>query len=137
MTTYAVITPESESDPNYAKFEYLLGWYDYNGAWQQKLFTDWLNVDSFDNDVYNKNSIDNVGSILKDKNRGVRLTVEDATIDDLKVYLSIFEAEKVYRIYKSGEIEEVAPNSNSVEYEQRGIRYQFSFNLVQNNEVTN
>ena len=31
MTTYKIVIPESESDANYADYEYMLGWFDVNG----------------------------------------------------------------------------------------------------------
>ena len=134
MTTYAVITPESEADSNYEQFEYLLGWFDYNGNWQQKLFTDWQNLADYENEVYNKDKAGDIGSVNNSETNRVQLSVEDATLDDVKVFLSIFKAEKVQRIFKDGSTEIVAPDSGSVTYEQRGIRYQFSFDIVHANE---
>ena len=53
MTTYRIVTPESEIDENYAAFEFMLGWFDNQGSWQQKLFTDWENAVDFDKEVFN------------------------------------------------------------------------------------
>jgi hypothetical protein len=124
---YKIIIPESESDAAYSEFEYLLGWYDFQGNWQQKLFTDWENSHDFDNEIVNKRV--NIGAINKDESKAVRLTVEDAALVDLKVYLSMFRSEHVWRLFKDGTYEEVAPDSNSMAYNQRGIRFQFSFDL--------
>lgn len=132
---YKVITPESENDSNYAAFEYLLGWFDYNGNWQQYLFTDWTNRSAFENEIYNKEIEDRIGSINKEEVNEVLLTAQDASIDDLKVFLSMFRAEKVFRIFKDESREVVAPDSNSINYEQRGIRYEFSFNIVAANSI--
>lgn len=132
---YKVITPESEVDPNYAQFEYMLGWYDFNGNWQQYLFTDWENKRSFQNEVFNSEegkSANIIGSILKSEGDRVKLFVEDATLQDVKVFMSIFRNEKVIRIYKDGSTQTVTPDSNSVTFAQRGIRYQFEFEIVQN-----
>lgn len=129
MSTYKVITPESESDANYANFEYLLGWYDYQGSWQQYLFTDWENLVDFDNEIYNKEIEGRIGSVNKSEDRGVLLTVQDASINDFRVFLSMFRAEKIFRILKDGTLQACAPDSNSFQYKQRGIRFQFSFTI--------
>lgn len=126
---YKIIVPESESDANYADFEYLIGWYDYQGNWQQRLFTDWDNSQSFDNEVFNNKKTGLIGSINKAEKKAVTLTVQDAMIADLKVYLSMFRSEKVWRLFKDGSSEVVAPDSNSFDFKQRGLRYQFSFDL--------
>lgn len=131
MTTYAVITPESESDSNYAQFEYMLGWFDFNGNWQQKLFTDWVNREAFENEVYNSDKSGFIGSINSEETNRVTLTVEDATFKDIKVYMSMNRAEKVLRLFKDGTSEVVAPDSNSFKYEQRGIRFQIEIDLIQ------
>ena len=131
---YKVITPESEEDSNYAQFEYMLGWFDFQGNWQQYLFTDWENRNNYNNEVFNKeskNTASVIGSILKSQDSTVRLTVEDATIQDIQVFMSIMRQEKVIRIYKNGDQEIVAPDQNSFTYNQRGIRYQFSFEISQ------
>lgn len=131
---YKVITPESEDDSNYAQFEYMLGWFDFQGNWQQYLFTDWENRNNYNNEVFNKeskNTASVIGSILKSQDSTVRLTVEDATIQDIQVFMSIMRQEKVIRIYKNGDQEIVAPDQNSFTYNQRGIRYQFSFEISQ------
>ena len=126
---YKIIVPESESDPNYADFEYLLGWYDHQGNWQQKLFTDWDNSQSFDNEVFNNKKAGLIGSINKAETKTVTLTIQDAMLSDLKVYMSIFRSERVWRLFRDGSSEVVAPDSNSVDFKQRGLRYQFSFDL--------
>ena len=134
---YKLIHPDSVNDPAYTQFEYMLGWYDFNGVWQQYLFTDWDNVANFDNEVYNKTNTAQVGSVNKNEEFIVNLTVDDATYNDLLVFLSIFRAEKVYRIYTNNTYEVVAPMSNSIKYQQRGIRYKFSFDLfVDPNVIT-
>lgn len=135
MTTYKVITPESESDSNYAAFEYMLGWFDNQGSWQQKLFYDWENIVEVDKQLFNEEDTSRIGSIKKKETNRVILTVEDATINDLQVFLSIFRAEKVYRIYKDGTSQVLAPDSKTVNYEQRGLRYQMSFELVAPGEI--
>jgi len=126
---YTVIVPESEADANYATFEYMLGWYDNKGGWQQKLFTDWQNMQSFDNEVFNNRKANYIGAINKAETKSVSLTVQDTYLSDLHVYLSMFRREKVWRIFKDGTTEQVAPDSNSLEFLQRGLRYQFSFDL--------
>lgn len=131
MTTYAVITPDSESDSNYAQFEYLLGWFDYNGNWQQKLFTDWVNREAFDNQIYNEEKSGRIGAINENETNKVTLTAEDVSFNDIKVYLSMNRAEKLLRLFKDGTHEVVAPDSNSFKYEQRGVRFQIEFDLTQ------
>jgi len=126
---YKVITPESESDANYAAYEYMLGWFDMQGNWQQKLFTDWENEQSFENEVYNNKRVGLIGAINKDETKSVMLTVYDATLNDLQVYLSMFRAEKVWRIFRDGSTEAVAPDSKTLKYLQKGILYSFTFDI--------
>ena len=130
MTTYKIVIPESESDANYADYEYMLGWFDVNGNWQQHLFTDWSNKIEYTNTVFNKNLKDRIGAVSKEINKIVTLTIDDCSLNDLKIYRSIFETEKLFRIFKDGTTEIVATNSNSMKFEQRGIRFSFSFDLI-------
>lgn len=130
MPIYEIITPESQTDSNYFNFEYLLGWFDFNGVWQQKLFTDWQNKNEFDNKIYNVEKAGFIGALLNDESKSVLLTVNDATLNDLKVFISLFRAEKVIRIFSDGTTETVAPNRNSIKFDQRGIRFQFDFELI-------
>jgi len=135
MATYRIVTPESEIDENYAAFEFMLGWFDNQGSWQQKLFTDWENAVDFDKEVFNNEDKSRVGSVKKTETNRVLLTVEDATINDLKVYLSIFRQEKVYRIYKDGTYDVLAPDSKSFSYKQMGIRYRITLEIVSTDEI--
>ena len=131
MTTYAIITPDSIADPAYQEFEYMLGWFDFNGNWQQKLFTDWENRIKVDNEVFNKEKPGQIGSVTNTDEKKVLLTVEDASFNDVKVYTSIFKAGKVFRIYRDGSYNVVAPDSKTFTYRQRGIRYQIEFEIVE------
>lgn len=120
---YRVVIPESEADANYAQFEFMLGWYDLQGNWQQKLFTDWENSNNYEKDVFD------IGAITTDERDSITLTVESCTLNDIQVYKGIFKSEKVWRIFKDGTSELIAPDSASIKYTQRGLRYRFSFDI--------
>lgn len=135
MGVYKVVYPESTEDANYANFEYLLGWYDFNGMWQQHLFTDWVNLYKYKNEVYNREKTGRIGAINNQETNAITLTAQDISVRDLKVFLSIFKAEKVFRIFQDGTSEVLAPDGKSGNYEQRGIRYQFSFDIMATDSI--
>ena len=123
------IIPDSESDSNYADFEFMLVWKHRNGAYCQYLFTDWEHSRSIDAKPINKDDSDNMENLIKSVERVVTLTAEDVSLNDLEAISSILEAKKILRLYKDGTTERIGLDNNSFDYQQSGKRYNLKFNI--------
>jgi len=124
-------TPKSASDSNYEEFEYMLAWYGRDGSYYNYLFTDWEESQDVNGIALNLTDRENIRNIIQSEEREVRLTVEDLTLNDLKVISSVFVAKRIIRVFKDGTFEYVGIVNNSQEYRQTDGRYNLTFDIIQ------
>lgn len=127
---FKVIEPKSFTNPDYADHEFLLAWYNRNGAYNQYMFTDWTINNNTDSDILNLKDKNNLENIPSNEERQIKLYAEDLSYNDLQVMLGIKTAKKVTRIYKDGTYEYIGIDNNSFTYKQSDARYNFEFNII-------
>lgn len=129
------IVPDSESDSNYANFEFMLVWKHRNGGYCQYLFTDWEHSRSIDAESINSDDSDNMENVIKSVERVVTLVAEDISLTDLEAISSILEAKKILRLYKNETTERIGLVNNSFDYRQSGKRYNLTFDIILYNKA--
>lgn len=127
---YKLETPQSESDSNYAEFEFLLAWYGRSGEYLNYLFTDWNLATDVQASVINRTKEQILSNVIATENRTVRLVAEDLSLNDLTILSSVIVAKEIKRIYKDGTTENVGVDRNSYDYRQTDGRYNFEFDII-------
>lgn len=126
---FEIVTPKSETDPNYEDHEYLLCWYGRNGAFYQYMFYDLETEVRISGEVVNERDQDEIKTIISGEQRNVSLYVEDVSKNDLEVIGSLLSAENIIRLKKDSTYENVAIIPGTYSYRLSDKRYNISFDI--------
>lgn len=126
-----VETPKSASDSNYEEFEFMLSWYGRDGSFYTQLFTDWREDQDVNARALNLSDKTKIQNIILSEERGVRLTIEEVTLNDLKILSSVLVAKNIIRTFKDGTTENIGIKGNSQVFKQSDGRYNLVFDIVQ------
>lgn len=124
-------TPVSDSDSNYEQFEFMLAWYGRDGSFYNYLFTDWRESQDVEARALNLTKKTKITNIILSEERPVRLTVEELTLNDLKIISSVLVAKNIIRTFKDGATERIGINGNGQVFQQSDGRYNLTFNIMQ------
>lgn len=124
-------TPVSDSDSNYEQFEFMLAWYGRDGSFYNYLFTDWREGQDVEARALNLTKKTKITNIILSEERSVRLTVEELTLNDLKIISSVMVAKNIIRTFKDGTTERIGINGNGHIFQQSDGRYNLTFNIMQ------
>ena len=127
---YRIETPDSETNIAFEEYEYMLGWYNREGAPVQWLFTDWENRQRVKTTPTNIKSVDNIQSLINSEGLIKKFTVDDITRDQKELFETLIVAKTVYRIfrtdsilYEAGGFEKVAILSGEIRSDQSKQRF--------------
>ena len=127
---YELVTPKSESNPDFEEFEFLLEWYDRNGALNQYLFTDWENETRVRGEVLNIKDESKLSNLLNQEQRSVGLIAENISLNDVRVISGIAVAKRIRRRFKDGTMENVGVDRNRFRHRQLDGRYDIEIGIV-------
>jgi hypothetical protein len=129
--TYAVTTPDSDTNIAFEEYEYMLCWYNRAGSPVQWLFEDWDNKQRVRTSQTNIKDADKITNIVSSEIDTVTLTAEDITRDQRQLFNSIFVAKTIYRVYRidsilyeAGGFEKVAILDGGINWIQSKQRFQ-------------
>lgn len=136
---YLIETPDSDSNILFEEYEFMLGWYNREGAPVQWLFTDWETQDRVRAIPVNLKDPERIESILQSENVAINLVAEDLTRGELDLVKSALVAKTLYRIYRTdsqlfepGGFKRYAIESNSINIQQSEQRYSIRFTIREN-----
>jgi len=127
---FEVIRPKSIDDPIYEDLEYLIRWIGRDGAEYWYMFFNAQFEYSTSGEIINREDEDLIQSLIDRNTRAVTLQADDISLNDLDVFIQLFENKFVTRIKKDGVTERFAPDSNSFSSKLTNGRYSISFKLV-------
>lgn len=133
---YEIIYPESSTRKAIEEYEYLLTWYNSEGAQVSWMFYDWENRLAVSTVTINENSNDRVSSLVSSAKRRVKFTAEDVTRGELALLESMLTAKTIFRIYRTdselfepGTYEKLAVISSGSEWINSKQRFKFDIEL--------
>jgi len=122
------IIPESESNPEAENYEFFLMWQAPNGSVNSWLFADYIEKLQLNGQIINEQTT-NINKIYSGAKNTITLTAEDLTENEFNTLTDILRAKIVQRIYKNGNIHNVAIFSDSFEKQKNQHRYKFEFEI--------
>jgi len=98
---YKIETPDSETNIAFEEYEYMLGWYNREGAPGQWLFEDWENRQRIRSSVTNVEDSDKIKTMVSSESLIKTLTAEDISRDERELFESLLVSPTVYRIFRN------------------------------------
>ena len=133
---YEVITPDSEDDITFEKYEFMLTWFSRKGTPVSWLFCDWENINKTKTNPINIDNEDEIKSLIDSESRIVTLTAEDITREQLDSFLELKVNKTVNRIYRDDSVlyepdgnEKLAILDSSYKYIQSEQRFKIEIEV--------